>query len=83
VEARVNCFPDEIVTLFESGRLRITLRRYQDLILMTAVNSDPARAEQIQVGQLSPRTGWIFTLERRAYEKWAERAKRLAGENKR
>jgi hypothetical protein len=83
VEARADRFPDEIVTLFESGRLRVTLRRYQDLILMTALNSDPARAEQIQVGQLSPRRGWTFSLERRAYEKWAERAQRLAGEQKR
>ena len=83
VEARASCFPDEIVTLFESARLHITLSRYQDLILMTAVNSDPTRAEQVQVGLLSLRRGWTFSLERRASQWWAERAKRLVGENKR
>jgi hypothetical protein len=75
---RAALFPDEKLTIHERHGLRIYLSRFRELLLLTAVNGDPSRAERIGLGYYSPYSGWVVDLDQATYRRWAARAMRLA-----
>ena len=77
VAARSTGFPQECLTIFENPKLRVNISRYQQLLLMDAVNGDPNQAERVRIGYLSPYQGWVFSLSQTEYRQWAARAKKL------
>ena len=77
VAARSTGFPQECLTIFENCKLRVYISRYQQLLLMDAVNGDPKQAERVRIGYLSPYQGWVFNLSQTDYRQWAARAKKL------
>ncbi len=70
-------FSDDRIPIFESQGLRIYLSRFRELLLMTAVNGDPNKAERIGLGYYSPYSDWVVDLDQATYQRWAARAMRL------
>ena len=79
VAARATGFPEESLTIFQTSKLRVNLSRFSHLLMMTAVNGDPAQAERVRIGFLSVYRGWVFDLSQSDYRQWAARAKQLVG----
>jgi hypothetical protein len=71
-------FSDDRIPIFESHDLCVYLSRFRELLLLTAVNGDPSRAERIGLGYYSPYSGWVVDLDQATYRRWAARAMRLA-----
>jgi hypothetical protein len=71
-------FPGEEVTIYQRNGLRIYLSRFHELLLMTAVNGDPTKAERVGIGYYSVYNGWVVDLDEATYKRWTDRAMRLA-----